>query len=371
MRLVKVILFAALVAGWWQLWHVREDVTSAYTTERPELALELDGIGLMVAEGERPVSPYALTPAGSERAPTFPEITDPDDEASANDGAVDGDALDENAVDENGLDDGTVDPGNSIEVTGGEVELTGTVQLDDGTPVAGATVRIERFTSQGSGTAETVSGPDGSWSASGLLGGRLRVRAYAPNQLASLDPVVLVVTHTGSASVDLRVGQPSPDIEFEVVGPIGIALGTSQTVAVVVSREFVDELGRFVELPVINAATNVSVSGARLLSADTVTTDTGGAARYLVACDVDSSPLASIALGGAAAQVVDDAAAETDDAVSDEPTVATSATAVLTLPPCLSAEMLAELEAADNENASDEEGDVNEAGEATVEGVTE
>lgn len=301
------MLFAALVAGWWQLWHVREDVTSAYTTARPELALELDGIGIALASSEPSVSPYALVPTGAERAPTFP--------ASPSTSIVATDEIDETT---------------SVEVTGGEVELAGIVQLVDGTPVAGATVRIERFTSQGSGTAETVSGSDGAWEASGLQGGRLRVRAYAPNQLASIDPVVLVVTRTGSASVDLTVGQADLGITFEMVGPPGMAIGATTTVAVVMSRVLVDELGRFVEQPVAGASTTGSVSGARLLSADALTTDVGGAVRYLLACDIEGAPSISIAVGGA-----------TSDAAEPE-----SERAVVALPECMSAELLAELEAA-------------------------
>lgn len=293
MRLLKVILFAALVAGWWQLWSVREVVVSAYTDERPPLALELDGVNVTLADTERPVSPYALQSAGLDRAATFLPIASAepiDDELS------------------------------SIDVTGGEVSLSGVVQLIDGTPVAGATVRIERFTSDGQGTAETVSGPDGSWSALGLRGGRLRVRAFAPNQLASVDPSVLVVSRNGSAQLTLLVEQPTPGLRFDMVGPPGIAIESAGTAAIVVSSERVDDWGRLIQLPVPGLETTVSITGGRLLSADVVVTDVGGAVRYLVACDVE----------GATAVVVKTATEE----------------AVLALPPCMSPELLAELEAA-------------------------
>lgn len=291
MRLVKVMLFAALVAGWWQLWHVRESVTSAYTEDRAPLALELDGVNARIAESERSVSPYALTPAGTERAPTFLPI----------------------AVET------TPDVASAVGVTGGAAQLSGSVRLPDGTPVAGATVRIERFTSEGSATAETLSGPDGSWSASGLQGGRLRVRAFAPNQLATVEPAVLVVARNGSAQLSLEVVAPTPGVRFEVVGPPGIAIGTASTVAVVLSREAVDDWGRLIQLPVSGVSTSASVTSARVLSATDVVTDTGGAVRYLVACDVDGIPVAMISSG------------EQETIVS--------------LPGCMSAAALAELEA--------------------------
>lgn len=303
MRLLKVILFAALVAGWWQLWNVRDVVTSAYTDERPPLALELDGVSVVPTNADRPVSPYALQPAGLDRAPTFLPIASSTPTSQ--------------------------DP-TEVAVTGGEASLSGTVQLLDGTPVSGATIRIERFTSEGQGTAETVSGPDGSWSASGLRGGRLRVRAFAPNQLASVDPSVLVVSRTGSARLALLVEQPTPGLRFDMVGPPGIALGTAGTAAVVVSSEQVDQWGRLMQLPVPALETTASVSGGRLLSADVVVTDAGGAVRYLVACDVD----------GAVAVAVKTANEE----------------AVLALPSCMSSALLAELEAtAAAERAAEEE----------------
>lgn len=292
MRLLKVILFAALVAGWWQLWSARDLVISAYTQDRAPLALELAGVNGALVDSERPVSPYALQSAGLDRAPTFLPIASApvDDELGA------------------------------VDVTGGQASLSGVVQLVDGTPVAGATVRIERFTTEGQGTAETVSGDDGSWSAEGLQGGRLRIRAFAPNQLASVDPSVLVVSRNGSARLTLLVEQPTPGLRFDMVGPPGIAIGTSGTAAIVISSERVDDWGRLTQLPVSGLETTAAITGGRLLSADVVTTDAGGAVRYLVACDAE----------GATSVLVKTATEE----------------AVLALPSCMSSAALAELEAA-------------------------
>ncbi len=302
MRLVKAMLFAALVVGWWQLWHVRDSVTSAYLDERPPLSLELEGVNLALADADRPVSPYALVPAGVDRAPTFLPIAP-----------------------EPVLEDPL-----SVGITGGTASLSGLVQLVDGTPVAGATIRIERFTSDGQATAETVSGADGSWSASGLRGGRLRVRAFAPNQLASVEPAVLLVSRNGSARVPLTVASPAPGIRFDMVGPPGIAIGTAGTAAVVVSQEVVDEWGRLIQTPVPLRETSATISGGRLLSDNNVVTDAGGAVRYLIACDVESDPVVVLTTG--------------------------EEKAVLTMPSCMSASLLAELEAAATaERAAEEE----------------
>lgn len=293
MRAVKVLLLAVLVAGWWQMWVHRDEVASAYTEERAPLTLELNGVGAVPVASERSVSPYALVPPGSERAPTaaIPAAEEPT-------GSV-----------------------VETELTGGSVTLEGVVQLPDGTPVSGATVRIERFTVDGSAVGETVSGSDGTWRADGLLAGRLRVRAYAPNALASVESVVVVLSTTGKATIPLQVQAAASSIRFDVAGPLGIAIGTEATVAVVVSRELVDEEGRLVQIPLAGQPLLTTFAPpARLLSADLVTTDDGGAARYLVVCDAAGTAVARPELEG------------------QRPTVQ--------LPSCVSAEALAELEAA-------------------------
>ncbi len=292
MRAVKLVLLAVLVVGWWQLWNQREFVVAAYTEERDPLALELGGVSAVPIASDRSVSPYALSSVGFGRRPTYlPQDATDDTEPSA------------------------------VELTGGTVTLDGSVLLPDGTPVAGATIRIERFTTAGQAVGETVSDEEGNWQATGLQAGRLRIRAFAPNLLASVDPVVIVLSHTGSATIALQVRAPAPSTTFELVGPPGVAIGTQATVAVVVSRELVDENGRLIQVPMTDQPLLMSVPApARVLSADLVTTDAGGAARYLVTCDAEGTPTANMLFD--------------------------TERATLALPPCLTLEALAELEAA-------------------------
>lgn len=314
MRALKVLLFAALVAGWWQMWQHHDEVAAAYTEDREPLALELKGVGAVPEPTERSVSPFALLPPGPERSPTFSSmlgVTEPTEETAT-------------------------DP----ELTGGDVTLDGVVQLADGTPVSGATIRIERFTVDGQAVGETVSGPDGTWRADGLMAGRLRVRAYAPNALASVESIVVVLSRTGQATIPLQVEPAARSIQFEITGPLGIATGGDATVAVVASRELVDDDGRLVRIPLAGQPLLATFDPpARLLSADLVTTDDGGAARYLLACDREGTFAGRVVL------------ADEQGAVDG--------------PPCLSAEALAELEAAAAAEAeagaeADESGSVDE-----------
>ncbi len=303
MRTLKLVLFAALVAGGWQLWNQREVVVSAYTEERDPLSLELGGVSAVPIASERSPSPYGLVSAGLDRAPTFlpPAEADEDEEPPV------------------------------VQLTGGTVTLDGVVQLPDGTPVAGATVRIERFTTEGEAVGETISDEEGNWEAPGLRAGRLRVRAFAPNLLASVDPVVFVLSHTGSATLVLQVQQAAPSVTYELVGPPAIAIGTEATVAVVVARESVDENGRLVQVPIAGQPMLAAVDApSRLLSADLLDTDAGGAARYLVTCDAEGTAAVNVLFG--------------------------SARSALALPPCLTVEAMAELEAAaaaEDESAAD------------------
>lgn len=291
MRALKLLLFVAIAAGWWLLGQHHESVTSAYTEERTPLALELDGVGAGPARNDRAVSPYALGVPSLDRAPTFL--------------AVEAEPTGESPV---------------VEVTGGTASLDGMVTLVDRTPVAGATVRIERFTSDGQAVAETLSSSDGSWTAPGLHGGRFRVRAFAPDVLASVESVVVVVPQNGSLTLSLRVEGPAEGLRFDSVGPLGIAVGTAGTTAIVVSREAVDEAGRIVQLPVAGQALTATFTApARVLSESIVVTDSGGASRFLVACEAEGTSIARLVLD--------------EDRSS------------VTLPPCLTGEALAELEA--------------------------
>lgn len=292
MRAVKLVLLVALVAGGWQLWNQREFVVSAYTDERDPLALELNGVSAVPITSARSESPYALAVAGTGRAPTHLRLDTGDD----------------------------AEP-ETVELTGGTVTLDGSVLLPDGTPVAGATIRIERFTTAGQAVGETVSDDDGNWEVVGLRAGRLRIRAFAPNLLASVDPVVIVLSHAGSATIALQVQAAAPAVTYELVGPAAVAIDAEVTVAVVASRELVDENGRLVRVPMPNESLLMSVSPpARLLSANPVTTDAGGAARFLVVCDGEGTPTSSVQI----------------DTVRS----------TLALPACLTIEALAELEAA-------------------------
>lgn len=303
MRAIKLLLFVAIAAGWWLLGQHHESVTSAYTEERTPLALEFDGVGAVPARNDRTVSPYALAVPSIDRAPTFlaVDVEEPRDSPL-------------------------------VEVIGGTASLDGMVTLIDGTPVAGATVRIERFTSDGQAVAETLSSSDGSWTAPGLQGGRLRVRAFAPEVLASVEPVVVVVPKNGSLTLSLRVEGPAEGLRFDSVGPLGIAVGTAGTTAIVVSREAVDEAGRLVQLPVAGQALTATFTApAQVLSENIVVTDAGGASRFLLACEAEGAPIARLVLE------------EDRSSVS--------------LPPCLTGEALAELEAAAAAEAGDRDGD--------------
>lgn len=172
------------------------------------------------------------------------------------------------------------------------------------------------------------------------MAGRLRVRAYAPNALASVESIVVVLSRTGQATIPLQVEPAARSIQFEITGPLGIATGGDATVAVVASRELVDDDGRLVRIPLAGQPLLATFDPpARLLSADLVTTDDGGAARYLLACDREGTFAGRVVL------------ADEQGAVDG--------------PPCLSAEALAELEAAAAAEAeagaeADESGSVDE-----------
>ncbi|MEZ5342671.1 MAG: hypothetical protein R2706_14855 [Acidimicrobiales bacterium] len=85
-------------------------------------------------------------------------------------------------------------------------------------------------------------------------------------------------------STVLQAHTPSPTLS--IVGGSETYIGADQTVAVVASTTIVDGEGRIVVVPIAATPITATVTGAgSLISADVVTTDGGGAARFRVRCD--------------------------------------------------------------------------------------
>lgn len=263
MRLLKLILGVALVAAVVTMWSERDLVTSAYTDDSDPIELRLEGIDLATARTPIEPSPFVL-------------VASPDLRTSAVQPVA------------------FVEPvAEKTELGGGKAALSGNVTGPDG-PAVGATVRLERHTTAGITSTETFTDASGNWSATGLAGGRWRVRTFVPNLYTSGPAQVFFLAEDDALAVNTAVTTPSLAPVVDLVGPDETFIDTQHTYAVTVGVRRVDAEGRVVVLPMPGAQVNVVATSSSLVSAETVSTDAGGAARFALRCASLGSPTMSV-----------------------------------------------------------------------------
>lgn len=92
----------------------------------------------------------------------------------------------------------------TIAIAGGTATLNGSVTGPDG-PVGAAVVHVERFVGDNVATADVFTNPDGTFSLPSVLGGRFRVRAYRPPDLALVAPEVFFLGGTDTKTLALEL----------------------------------------------------------------------------------------------------------------------------------------------------------------------
>lgn len=95
----------------------------------------------------------------------------------------------------------------TIGLTPGSAALNGTVRADDGSPVPGAVVHLERIVGDQYASADVGAAADGTWTAQGIIGGLYRVRAWRAPDLAQTDPNIFFLGARDNSRVDLRVSK--------------------------------------------------------------------------------------------------------------------------------------------------------------------
>jgi hypothetical protein len=183
-----------------------------------------------------------------------------------------------------------------VEVLGGKASLRGTVTGPDG-PVPGATVRLERFVGDRSGTAQITADEAGRWSASRVHGGRYRIRAWsAPTLTATRAQLAFVAADGGSAEVDITVAkfegvQLQANLDLAVVN-----VGERARARALLTREEVDAEGIVVGAPVAGTELRlVAGDGGFSIEGEAVArTDQGGLATWPVTCTREGSHRLSV-----------------------------------------------------------------------------
>ncbi len=181
----------------------------------------------------------------------------------------------------------------------GPAHVAGTVTGPEGL-VAGATVRVERLLDDTAVAATTVqSGADGHWAVDSVNGGRYRLRAWRPPDLAQVTPVVAFVAVDDSKPLDLVVQRyagttnavanvvPSPP----VVGQQAILVVSAATGDV--DSEGVVHAGARPGVPVtVSVSANVVIT-----TANPRATDESGNAGFGILCNQPGPITASAMIG--------------------------------------------------------------------------
>ncbi|HEY2304237.1 MAG TPA: carboxypeptidase-like regulatory domain-containing protein [Acidimicrobiales bacterium] len=167
----------------------------------------------------------------------------------------------------------------------GEASLTGIITGPSG-PVVGADIHAERLVGNDVASTDALSQADGTWTISGILGGRYRVRAWRAPDLALTDPQIFFLPDSGDRSVSLHLDQFDAGAATTAINPDAPVAGQPAGLAVLVTGQSVDAQGVVRLQPVAGAS--VELAGGlswTVLTANPATTSAGGRATWQVMCD--------------------------------------------------------------------------------------
>ncbi len=228
-------------------------------------------------------------------------------------------------------------PTEDVEIMGGDSVLSGLIAGPDG-PVAGATVRLERFVGDAMATLQVVSNADGTWRApqltapttippvtttastvfgdlptipppttttappppsvtsagspKGLLGGRYRVRAWRTPDLALTAPQILFVEAKQEKQISLQLARYTGTTVSAITSPDPPVVDAAVSVTAVVTSANVDGNGVVRAVPLPNATVSLAVgSGFSLTGGPTLTNGQGRATFQLRCLALGQSPV--------------------------------------------------------------------------------
>ncbi len=181
----------------------------------------------------------------------------------------------------------------------GPAHVAGTVTGPEGV-VPGATVRVERLLDDTAVAATTVqAGADGRWAVDSVNGGRYRLRAWRPPDLAQVTPVVAFVTVDDSKPVDLPVLRYAGGANAVAnVVPSPPVVGKPAVLVVTAASGDVDSEG------VVHAGARPGVPVTLVVSANVVittanpqATDGSGNAGFGILCNQPGPIIATVTVG--------------------------------------------------------------------------
>jgi len=234
----------------------------------------------------------------------------------------------------------------TIAMQPGQATISGTVVGPNG-PVPQAIVRAERIVGDASGSIDILTGADGSFAFTTMIGGRYRVRAWkpAPDNLAMLQPEVFFLESKESKVLAMTV-RPYQGVNVSSdIAPNPPMISEPANLVVQVVDQQVDAQGIVRGVPVANARVELFGAGDwRLRSPNPQTTDGDGRVTFTLECQRAGQQPLSVVVGDAStfpleipacAVPVDpaDPGATTTAPPAGSPTTAPPSTATTARPP--------------------------------------
>ena len=172
----------------------------------------------------------------------------------------------------------------SIDNGPGQAHLSGTVQAPEGA-VPGATVHVERVVGDATVATDVATNPDGTWKLDNVKGGRYRVRAFRPPDLAQTSPAIFFLNGNENKTLNLQVQHYNGTGATGVIAPNPPRVGQPSNLAVQVTAVIVDPAGIVRIAPQVGVQVDLSGSGSwQFQSATTQVTGANGEAVWNLVC---------------------------------------------------------------------------------------
>lgn len=190
--------------------------------------------------------------------------------------------------------EGTITPPPPIST--GRSTIRGVVTGPEG-PLPGAVVRLERLVGDATQRRDVTTGPDGTYEAKAIPGGRYRVRAFLPPTLTTMETEVFYLVDGDERDLALVTVPFTGRVVLASTTPAAPTVGGGVNLAIRVAERQVDADGIGREQPLANVPVRVNSSGWTELVEPTGLTDAAGVLVLSFRCD-RVSPVSAVAIVG-------------------------------------------------------------------------
>lgn len=185
----------------------------------------------------------------------------------------------------------------TIAIAGGQATVTGVVTGPDGL-VGGAIVHLERLVEDEVATLDVATAPDGTFAVPAVLGGRYRVRAFRPPDLALVKPEVFFLGGTDTKELRLELTRYTGVAVAAAVAPDPPVTTEPAHVVVQVTYRSVDTTGVVRAVPIPGVRLELFPTGRWTVEdADVQAADEAGRAVWRVRCDRPGEQAMSVLVG--------------------------------------------------------------------------